>query len=342
MAEASSEAPEERLKRFVKHVNIASKKEAQREKARRELERKVERLKKLMSRKGVKKETVASALEDFDDKLNEILKRESRILLRQEKGEMISDKVKKELDSIRESLAAVSKYDVGIIEMLKNQIKGLEAELRETEKSRTEETDEILKMVNDLKARMDEMIDIRGKKIEELEEKIKERVGRNYEELLKIEQQLKEMEERYEMAKRAGVPEEKLGRFRERMEVMKEKVGAKKAELEIPVEMPPFRVPKGTPMIKIRKEERKKLKKPIIKPKPLVRHEMMFGEPPKAKPVIPSKEKPPELPPMPRIPRIGPEPEIPPPPPPPPGLRVPREIIPPRRRRGFFRRLIGR
>ncbi|MBW2977376.1 hypothetical protein KY331_00880 [Candidatus Woesearchaeota archaeon] len=335
MAEAISRIPEERLKRFVKHVSIASKKAEKREKARRELERKVERLKSLVSKKGVKKEAVAAALEDFDDKLNKILKRESRILLRQEKEGMSADKLHEEISTIRDSLSAVGKYDVETIEKLKNQIKMLEEELRNVQKSRSQETSQIIDVVTNLKRRVDQMVDVRGKRIEELEEKIKERVGKNYQELLIIEKQLKEMEERYETARRAGVPEEKLGRFREKMEVMKEKVGVKKAELEVPVKKPPFRVPRGTPMIKPPK--RLIRKHIVIKHRPVVRHEMMFEEPPKAKTVAPSDEKMPAgIPPMPRIPKIGPTAGVPPPPPPPPPGIVPR------RKKGFFARLFGR
>ena len=40
------------------------------------------------------------------------------------------------------------------------------------------------------------------------------------------------MEQKYEFARRAGVPEESLSNLKQRMDVMKEKVGEKKAELK--------------------------------------------------------------------------------------------------------------
>jgi len=320
MAEPGSKAAEERLKRFVKHVHLASQKAEQREKARKELQRKVQKIQRLIGKKGVKKETIATAIEDFDDKLNEVLTKENRILLRQEKEELSADKLRKQIQAVRESIGSASKYDIETLEMLKNQVKGLETELR--------------KEIVELRLKVNEVADVRAKRIEELEEKIRQRVGRNYDELLKIEKQLGITEELYKAAKLKGASPEQLSQIKEKMEIMREKVGAKKAALEIPVEKPPFRVPKGTPMIEVPKEK----PAPVMKKKPLIKHEMMFGPPPKAKPIIPAEEEPPiGMPPMPRLPELGPPAGgLPPPPPPPPIMRRP---APPRR--GFFRRLLG-
>lgn len=319
MTLASSD--EERLKRFIKHVHKASKKTLERERARRELARKVERIKRLVSKKGVKKETIATAIGDFDDKLDEVLKKENRILIRQEKDEMLAEKFKKQLEVMRDSLSASSKYDVEVIEMLKNQIKGLETELR--------------KEITDIKSKVSEVNDVRAKRIEELEEKIRKRVNKNYHELLSIEEHLKAMEQKYEFAKRAGVPEEKLGSLKQRMDMMKEKVGEKKAELEIPE----TGVPTGIPMMGLPEEKKAELKKPIMKQKPLIKHDMMFGEPPFAKKSIPFQEKFPEMPPMPKIPKLGPGIEgMPPPPPPPSGIK----FAAPKKKKGFLSKLLGR
>ena len=334
MAEAISKAAEERLKRFVKHINIASQRSAQREKAKRVLQAKISKLKRLLGKKGVKKETIATALAEFDNKLDDILSKEGRILLKQKKEKVTADRLKEEIELVRGSLSKVEKHDIGIIEALTNQIKGFESELRQTEQSRKQETDEILKMVQDLRIKIDDLVNVRGKRLEELEEKIKSREGRNYQELLNIEKQIREMEARYEAAKRAGVPEESLGKLKEKMTAMKEKVGAKKEEMEMPVEQPPFRVPKGTLMIKPPKE------KPRIpmKKKPLIKHEVMFGVPPKA--AVPAEEElPMGIPPLPGIPEPKASFAIPPPPPPPPGLS--RPAAPPKKR-GFFARLFGR
>jgi DNA polymerase III alpha subunit (gram-positive type) len=311
----NSKSDEELLNRFVKHVHKASIKAAERERIRRDLQRKVDQIKRLIGRKSVKKETVASAFQDLHDKLNDIIKRENRILLRQEKEDTNAENIKKQLEIMKESISAISRYDIESVESLKDQIKEFEAEM------------------TSIKSKITDISGQREAKIEELEEKIKKKLGKNYNELLKIEEMIRSMEARYELARRKGAPEEYLEPIRERIGAMKEKVGEEKTRLE---EAPG--IPKGIPMIEPSREK----PKPVMKKKPLIKHEIMFGEIPKAKPSVPAEDRfPPPLH-VPRMPKLGLGFEaMPPPPLPPPSIEMPEEI-PPRRKKGFLSRLIGK
>ena len=99
-------------------------------------------------------------------------------------------------------------------EAFDEQLKELEQDLLNTEQKRRQEIsmnkyeiNQLQDVVVDLRERINQFIALkneREKRIEELERKIKEKVGKNYNELIKLEKLLNSMEEKYKTVKEKG------------------------------------------------------------------------------------------------------------------------------------------
>lgn len=162
------------------------------------------------------------------------------------------------------------------ITILKNRINGLEQELRISEKARQEEIninkqriEELYSELNHLRQRVYGVKTARQKRVEELERKIKEKADVGIQRIIRMERQLKEMEERYEKLKQSKkYSPSNLEVIKRAIESLKQKIEAKKKEM-IPAEE--FLPPSG------------------------IRHTMKF-EMPAPKKGIPAEEIKPELP----------------------------------------------
>ena len=296
-----------RVKRFVKHVIRAAKKQEEKKKAEQALAKQIEKVKKVAIKK-VKKSDSDKELKKFEKKLADFLIKEGR--LKAEEGEkgVISKATHVELDRLNQKVKNLSAKDAYVIEMLAGKIKELEDELKITEQARQKEESEnkfdieqLSQAILDQRERLKKFIESkneRDKRMEEIEKKIKEKVGKNYDEIVKLEKQLQEMEAMYGLIKEKGVSdkeiEDRIKLIKQRLIMKRAGIGAEEAKF-IPT---------------IKKKEKKRglfFRKKTIPTGPvrLVKHELK---------IIPVKEKPEPV-------NSGKLPSI------PPGPPVPKELI---------------
>lgn len=292
-----------RVKRFVRHVVRAAKKQEEKKRAKEALKRQVRKVKKISVTKGIKKELIEKELKKLEDYLKEVLEKEGKLIVASKRDTEVTEYLKEEIKRLENKVGELRQRDIELIEMLRDQIKGLEQELRITEHGREEETsvnkleiENISKAVVELRERIKQFVvsrTERERRIAELEKRIKEKVGKNYAEILKLEKQLRAMEEKYELVRKEGVYDksilqeigDKIKQLRQRLIMKKAGVGAEEA--------------KFVPKIKIKKPPL--FRKRVIPGKKLfVRHEMKI-EPIKEQPE--EKLKPGKLPPLPPLPR---------------------------------------
>jgi hypothetical protein len=123
-----------------------------------------------------------------------------------------------------------------VIDMLMDKVRALEKELILAEEARRRKENENREYINNLskdmiylKGKLTNFIEVkneRDKKVEEIERKIRHKVGRNYHEILKIEQELLNLEEIYLSMKRRGIAKKEI---EDKMKDMKQRLIIRKA-----------------------------------------------------------------------------------------------------------------
>ncbi|MBW2982209.1 hypothetical protein KY343_04990 [Candidatus Woesearchaeota archaeon] len=129
---------------------------------------------------------------------------------------------------------------IDYMDFLRNRVQGLEHELRISEELRQEEVDINKKRIEELYTELDHLRERvfgiktkREKRVEELEEKIKERAKKaEIYKILEMEHQLKKMQEKYEQLKQSmKYPPASLEVTKMAIESLKQKIDAKKREM---------------------------------------------------------------------------------------------------------------
>ena len=296
-----------RVKKFVKHVILAAKKQHEREQAKQNLAKQLEKVKTATTKKANKTE-IEKELKKLEKKLNDVLQKEGKIISEEKKDRVMDQSLKGEIRNLEVKIKQLSDKDTQVIEMLVNQIKGLEHELRITEGARHKEAtdnkfeiNQLSRAIVDMRERLKQSIEQkqeRDKRIEEIEKKIKEKVGKNYNEIVKLEKQLLAMEDRYELAKKEGKYDKSiLEEIEDRIKIVKQRLIMRRAGIGAEES-------KFIPTIK-KKEKRSRLffKKKSIPTGPikLVKHNLKIT-PVKDKEPVTSGKLPP-LPPGPPLPK---------------------------------------
>lgn len=202
MAETEEISPV-RAKRFLRSIVKATKRHEARKN---EIEMLAEQAEQI---KGQKKVKIEKELESFDRKLYEFIAKEKKSL-------KIDESSKQELSMLKldAKLDRITEKEAYVIGKLMSKIRHLENELKTTEQARNKEEvenkneiDLIEKSIFDLRERLKKFMqekNERDKKVEAIEKKIKEKVGKHHKEITKIEKQLEEMESKYELMKKKG------------------------------------------------------------------------------------------------------------------------------------------
>lgn len=268
------EASSPKARHFAKHVLLVAKKQKEKKQAREALTKHVKKVKRMTKAKSLKKADLAKALEELEQRVDEVLEKEGTLLVTAKKETEATQGVKSELSKVEERLNEISKRDEEVIETLRSKIRELEQELRGSERVRTMQTMEnkqrltgISSMIIDLRSRLTEMLRIKtshDKRVEELEKKIKHKVSRNFQEMVKLEQHLNAMEEKYELMKKEGrYDKTMLEEVEDKIAELRKRLFLKKAGIEPPEEK--------VPVPKVKKIFFKKVK---TKQEPIIRHEL--------------------------------------------------------------------
>jgi chromosome segregation ATPase len=194
----------ERIRKFFAGVIKASKRREERNKVRSSLGKQVEKVQALASQKKVKKGIILKALKDLDKKFLELIEKENKAIALQ--------------SGIQQKLSSFTTKDVQLISSLKEKIEQFE----EKEESK------INSAVTELKSKIDELESIeseRNRRIFELESKIKQQVNETFVEIMRLEQDIEQMEAKYRRMK----SEKKIGR--KQLESFKAKIQALKGNL---------------------------------------------------------------------------------------------------------------
>jgi hypothetical protein len=227
------------MRKLAKHVLLAAKKQQDQQQSIDVLSEHVKKVKKLAKTKTLKK-----AIEELEEKVNLVLEKEGKILIKE-------DSSKEQMLEMESRLNQASKRDAEMIESLRSQINELETELKNSERTRTMQTMEnkqrltsISSITFDLKDKLNQALDAKtshDKRVLELEKKIKHKLGKNYQEIIKFEMHLNEMENKYELMRKEGKydksmleeVEEKILHLRKRLFLKKEGISPPKEKMYI-------------------------------------------------------------------------------------------------------------
>lgn len=230
------------MSKFMKHLRKASHKLQEKEKARDELKKKVSRLRKLSSKKNTKKETVEKAIEDMELCMMEVIEKEKKILHNSEENSKFNKNIQKKIDDLEEDVGNVSHYEYYSFKSLRDKISSLEEEIGHFKRYKGD-VEEFKKKIDELKEKIDGYDAAkreRDKRVMELEKKIKSKVKGNFNEILKIEEQIKNIEKRYEEARAKGYSKEDLAKMKFKLDSFKQKIGkTKKMSYEAPIKERP-------------------------------------------------------------------------------------------------------
>ena len=245
----------DKVKSLLKHASSTSKKIEQSSVEKKELEKQVKKIQTIATRKGVKKETINKTLEELQNKINQILSSEGKFLVVQERDERLIQEINAHIQDMGD------KFNEN-----QQKIQG------------------ITSSVNELRTKLNQALEIkkqRDERLKELEEKIKAGVDKNFQEILKIEQHIDDLEEKYyslsNLEKSDSVA---LRKIRNKIDELKQILEAKKEHYAKKSKIP-------LPIIKT-----KPLPKRHFHKKPEVRHKMHIvpiPEIPREKP-MPSKK----------------------------------------------------
>ena len=282
------------LNRFVKQVFLAAERQEEKKAAKEALKKQVRKVKRLAGSKSVKKEDLKVSIKELESRLNRVIEKEGDLVAAAEKDHRTSEEIKGRIKELENDVMKVGANDIKMIDMLKHQIKGLEQELRITETQRAEEInqskiklEQLKQTIYELKEKIGKAIELRTereRKFAEIEGKIKREARENREDIDQIEHNLANL--------RAREEEKKIGFF-----------ARLKARFHKKPKIEEFLKPEEKELFE--KEIPKPKIRPILRPRPVVRHEMVFEEV-EAKPGIPKKDEKPILPPPLKAPLLSP------------------------------------
>lgn len=284
-----------KVKKFVKHVIIAAKKNQEKEKAKQALTKHVDKLQKKAEKKGLAKDVAL-----LQTKLNDALKQEVKLTAEERKKRILEDEtIKLSIRSLNNQIEELKEKDAYVIDNLIKQIKSLQNDLKITEQAREkEETDnrqevqQLSQAIVDMRGRLKKFVDEkneRDKKVAEIERKIQEKVGKNYDEIVRIEKLLADMENKYMQLKIKGLPSKEMEK---RLETAKQRLILKKAGVD----------EQFTPIIRKKPEKSTIFKRKTIPSGPIkfVKHDVKIAPVPEAHP---ETGKLPPIPPGPPVPK---------------------------------------
>ena len=289
-----------RVKRFVKHVIKAAQKKQEKHKARKSLSQQVEKIKGM---KGpLKKEILGRELKKLERKL-------SAVLIDESTPSSSVHSFKSDLARVESKIDSLHKKDVRLLSELMNQVISLDRDLHITEEALEKETQEKTFQINnintalvDVRARVKKVKEDeseRERKFAEIERKIKEKVGKNYDEIVKLEKHLDNLEELYDKLKKSGISSMKQKKFDSRIEVVKKRLIMKRAGVDDTKFIPTIRKTPEKKSFLFKKKSIPLKKKSFIKHSMHLKPSHEFHEP-----IISGKLPPlPPLPPMPQPPK---------------------------------------
>jgi len=179
-----------RFRHFVIHLKSAQDKLMESKEAKLRLRDQISKVKRYSSSKRIKNATLDKEVQILEQHIREVINKEKRLLHGQ-------DAMKVELN---EKISHLENY----IAKMEQELSKMEIELAQTKVS-SSRSEQLKDMINSLRDKIDNAEtkrEDRERKIEEFEEKIKESVNKNLQEILKVESQIKYLEERYSEAKK--------------------------------------------------------------------------------------------------------------------------------------------
>ena len=278
-------------KRLIKHMILAANNQEEHLTVKQELNRQMNKIKNVSVAKSNKLE-IKKELEKLEEKLNEVLEKEGKLMFTAQFENTVSQDLKKEIQKLESQVSDLKEKDTDIIDSLKDEISLIKQSYQYERSINRLELENTSKAIIELRERIKKFIESREereKKMEEIESKIKDRVGKNYGEILRVEKLIKDMEQRYDLIRKQGKYDRSiLEEFEEKIRTLKQRLIMKKAGIPEKGFVPEIRI-KEQPSLIITKETiplRKRL---------FVRHDMQI------KPVEELK-MPHELPPLPPMP----------------------------------------
>ena len=264
---------DQQLNKFMKHVILASKKQEEKKASKDSLKKQVDKVKRIAGSKRLKRDELKEAVKELETRLNRVVEKEGDLVVAAEKEHRTSEEIKTRIAEVEEHLRKVNAKDLDMIDSLKNQIKGLEHELRVTGMKRTEEVhvnrakiDELKSTISGLKERINKLIDTKT----------------NREGIEKIEKELGVIKE-MEAVEKAGFFDKLKAKFKKKPKI-EEFVKPEEKELFEEETLPPIKT---------------------IRKRPLVRHDMIFGDVGAKKGIPKEDNEKPELPPPPMPPLMS-------------------------------------
>lgn len=197
---------ERSLKNFMKHILSVTKKEEDRRKAREALSKHLQKIKKEARSKKKGKDTLNSHLVELENKVQDLLDKESKLLRSQEYENKIIHELRKKVEILEEELLQKSVENQNLMNVNRDNIQTMQIS------------------INSLRQKLKEYIGERTgreRKMQELENKIKLRTK------YKEPYALKRLEQKYiEMKNKQDADEETLNKMRERINLLREKANS--------------------------------------------------------------------------------------------------------------------
>ncbi len=228
----------DKIKILLRSLQKASAKLEEKEKAKQEMYTQVDKLKRLSSRKNVKKETIGREYDALLNTLNKVIEKEKKIinyqhygtkLTKQFEGKVLADESDKntmleDIKALEEKLLKIAEQDTKIITELNSKIAELENKLSD-KKDLQEKVDTLKQSLNKIQSGITESSD-REKRIEMIENKIKDKVYQDSIRLKRIVGFIRKLEQRYAELKSKGMESKepkRMKRLKERIDTLKDK-----------------------------------------------------------------------------------------------------------------------
>lgn len=249
----------EKMKRFYKALAVAARRMEERKLARKLFEEQLKRVKRIVSI-GIPQKELKKELERLEERLVEIVRKEGLLLTAQELGQR---EIEERLAALERKLSAISERDLKRIEQLQRNVLALENELKKREqihgKEMLKRSESIKEGIISIKGRINELIrarKIREQRLAELERKIRESIQGNYVELLKIERELSDIDERLEALASKGIAVSFIQKLKAKIVAFKQALAKKKRALAPKLPVPAERYEEA--MLKKHAEEEPK------------------------------------------------------------------------------------
>lgn len=256
-------------KRLIKHMILAAERQKNSFKQKYDLNSQIERVKAAQpSKPKIRKE-----LEILESKIDEVIEKEGKIMFASQMENTVSLDLKKEIQRLESQINDLKEKDTDVIGSLKDEISLIKQSYQYERSINRLELENTSKAIIELRERIKKFVESReerDKKMDEIERKIKDRVGKNYGEILRIEKLIKDMEQRYDLIRKQGKYDRSiLEEVEEKIRTLKQRLIMKKAGVPEKEFVPEIRI-KEQPSLIIKKETvplRKKL---------FVRHDMQI------------------------------------------------------------------